>query len=79
VVRFVTSAIVTVVIAACVPVYTMEVERVWLFLVPLVAIPVAAWLTDCERGTGRIGGTLAVAGLVAAQTVLTEVLLTTYW
>jgi D-alanyl-D-alanine carboxypeptidase/D-alanyl-D-alanine-endopeptidase (penicillin-binding protein 4) len=43
------------------------------------AIPVAGRLFEHEHGTGKIHGTLAVAVLTAAQTLITEVLLTTYW
>jgi len=69
----------TVVIAAAVPVYVLEVERVWMFLVPLVVIPVAGRLFDQKQGTGKIHSTLSVAILLATQTAVTEVLLTTYW
>jgi hypothetical protein len=77
--RFTIAAVVTLIVAACVPVYVLEVERVWMFLVPLIAIPAAARLAELERGSGRLTLTLAVAALLAAQTLLTEVLLTTYW
>jgi hypothetical protein len=76
---FLLSAVLTLLIAASVPVYVLEVERVWMFLVPLVVIPVARQLFIAESGTGGIHGTMSVAVLVAAQTVLTEILLTTYW
>ncbi len=72
-------AALTLVVAALLPAYTLEVERVWMFLVPLVVIPVAQRIFDQEHRTGRIGATLAVALLLAAQTLVTEVLLTTYW
>jgi 4-amino-4-deoxy-L-arabinose transferase-like glycosyltransferase len=77
--RLVITACGTLLIAAAVPVYVLEVERIWMFLVPLVVIPVAYVLFNGERGTGKIRGTIAVTVLVAAQTLITEVLLTTYW
>jgi 4-amino-4-deoxy-L-arabinose transferase-like glycosyltransferase len=76
---FMWSALLTLLVAASVPVYVLEVERVWMFLVPLIVIPVARQLFMTEFGTGRIHGTMSVAMLVAAQTLLTEILLTTYW
>lgn len=77
--NFVVVSCATLLIVASVPVYVLEVERVWMFLVPLVVIPVASRLFEDEHLTGKIHGTLAVAILVAAQTLVTEVLLTTYW
>jgi 4-amino-4-deoxy-L-arabinose transferase-like glycosyltransferase len=77
--RFVLSACGTLLIASAVPVYVLEVERIWMFLVPLVAIPVASALFDEDHGTGRIRATIAATVLVAIQTLVTEVLVTTYW
>jgi 4-amino-4-deoxy-L-arabinose transferase-like glycosyltransferase len=76
---FLVTSFLTLFIAASVPVYVLEVERVWMFLVPLVVIPVASRLFEQERGTGKINDSMAVAILLGAQTILTEVLLTTYW
>ncbi len=73
------TAVLTLLIAAAVPVYVLEVERVWMFLVPLVLIPVARLLFEHEWCDGKPRATLAVAALLAAQTLATEVLLTTYW
>jgi 4-amino-4-deoxy-L-arabinose transferase-like glycosyltransferase len=72
-------AALTLVVATSLPAYTLEVDRVWMFLVPLVVVPVAQRLFDQEHRTGRIGATMAVALLLAAQTLVTEILLTTYW
>ncbi len=69
----------TLLVAALAPIYTLEVERIWMFLVPLAVIPVAGALFDQERGHAQLRGTLAVAVLLAAQTLLTEALLGTYW
>jgi MFS family permease len=76
---FIMTAFLTLLIATLVPVYVLEVERVWMFLVPLVAIPAACCLFENERQTGRVQGTAAALILLAAQTIITEMLLTTYW
>jgi Dolichyl-phosphate-mannose-protein mannosyltransferase len=73
------AAIITLLVAAVVPVYVLEVERIWMFLVPLVAIPVGRRLFEEDRGTGKVRATAAVATLVAAQTLVTEMLFSTYW
>ena len=54
--------------------YTMEVERVWICMVPFVLIPVAKHLS--QRG---IADFYWVAGLLCLQLVLFEVTLYTYW
>ena len=54
--------------------FTMEVERVWIFMAPFVLIPVAKYLS--QRG---IGDFYWVAGLLCLQLVLFEVILYTYW
>jgi 4-amino-4-deoxy-L-arabinose transferase-like glycosyltransferase len=69
----------TLLIAASVPVYVLEVERIWMFLVPLIVIPVSGRLLAQEWGTGKFHATVVVATLTATQTLVTEVLLTTYW
>jgi hypothetical protein len=77
--KFAVTALLTLLIADLAPIYMLEVERIWMFLIPLVVIPVAGRLFEQERGTGRVPATLAVATLLALQTLVTEVLLTTYW
>lgn len=72
-------ALLTLLIAAAVPAYVMEVERLWMFLVPLVVIPVAAGLASQEAGTARPRQTIATAALLGIQTIVTEMLVTTYW
>ena len=52
----------------------MEVERVWIFMVPFIIIPVAKYLS--QRG---IADFYWVAGLLCLQLVLFEVTLYTYW
>ena len=54
--------------------YTMEVERVWIFMAPFILIPVAKHLS--QRG---ITDFYWVAGLSCLQLVLFEVTLYTYW
>jgi 4-amino-4-deoxy-L-arabinose transferase-like glycosyltransferase len=77
--RFALTALATLLIAAVVPVYVLEVERVWMFLIPLVVMPVACRICAEESNAGTVRATMAVAVLVAAQTLLTEIVLTTYW
>lgn len=54
--------------------FTMEVERVWIFMAPFVLIPAAKYLS--QRG---IADFYWVAGLLCLQLVLFEVTLYTYW
>ncbi len=69
----------TLLVAAAVPAYTLEVERIWLFLTPLLVLPVAARLAAQERPTGRADRTTSAVLLLALQTLGVEVLVTTYW
>lgn len=54
--------------------FTMEVERIWIFMVPFFVIPVAKHLT-----TRPISDLYWVASLLVAQLIVGEVLLYTYW
>ena len=54
--------------------FTMEVERIWIFMVPFMIIPVAKHLS--QRGLADF---YWVAGLLCLQLVLFEVTLYTYW
>lgn len=54
--------------------FTMEVERIWIFMVPFLVIPAAKYLT--ERPTSDF---YWVAGMLTAQLIISEVLLYTYW
>ena len=54
--------------------FTMEVERVWIFMAPFILIPVAKYLS--QRGLADF---YWVAGLSCLQLVLFEVTLYTYW
>ena len=54
--------------------FTMEVERIWIFMVPFFVIPVAKYLV------GRpISDFYWVVGVLIAQLIVSEVLLYTYW
>ena len=54
--------------------FTMEVERIWIFMVPFFVIPVAKHLK-----TRPISDFYWVAGILVAQLIIGEVLLYTYW
>ena len=54
--------------------FTMEVERIWIFMVPFFVIPVAKHLVDRP-----ISDLYWVAGLLTVQLIVGEVLLYTYW
>ena len=54
--------------------FTMEVERIWIFMAPFIVSPVAKFLS--QRG---IADFYWVAGLSCLQLVLFEVTLYTYW
>ena len=54
--------------------FTMEVERIWIFMVPFFVIPVAKHLTSRP-----ISDLYWVAGILVGQLILGEALLYTYW
>ena len=54
--------------------FTMEVERIWIFMVPFFVIPVAKHLT-----ARPISDFYWVAGILTVQLIVGEVLLYTYW
>ena len=54
--------------------FTMEVERIWIFMVPFFVIPVAKYLSARTRSDYYW-----VAGILVIQLILSEVLLYTYW
>ena len=54
--------------------FTMEVERIWIFMVPFFVIPVAKYLT-----ARPLSDFYWVAGILVAQLIISEVLLYTYW
>ncbi len=59
--------------------FTMEVERIWIFMIPFIVIPVAKYLHDrCEQQKS-LADFYWVAGLLCAQLVWFEVTQYTYW
>ncbi len=54
--------------------FTMEVERIWIFMVPFFVIPVAKYLIERPRLDF-----FWVSGMLVLQLVLMEVLLNTFW
>ena len=54
--------------------FTMEVERIWIFMVPFFVIPVAKYLT-----ARPISDLYWVAILLVVQMIVMETLLYTYW
>ena len=54
--------------------FTMEVERIWIFMVPFFVIPVAKHLT-----ARPMSDLYWVAGILVVQLIVSEVLLYTYW
>ncbi len=54
--------------------FTMEVERIWIFMVPFFVIPVAKYLTTRSKRDF-----FWVAGLLVLQLIISEVLLYTRW
>jgi hypothetical protein len=69
----------TLVLAAFSTLFTAEVERIWLFLAPLLVLPAAQRLHEWRRETGSDAPFFAAAGLLGAQTLAFEVVLNTRW
>lgn len=61
------------------PLYTLETERIWIFLVPLLAIGAASRLSPCVHQIPSWGAPAVALWLLAGQTVATEVLLDMVW
>ena len=59
--------------------FTLEVERIWLFMVPFVAIAAARQVVELMKTTGRAFPFDWVAGLTALQLVVFEAVLQTAW
>ncbi|MCZ6680098.1 MAG: hypothetical protein O7E52_22945, partial [Candidatus Poribacteria bacterium] len=59
--------------------FTMEVDRIWIFMAPFVVIPAAKYLRDRCEVRQSVGDFYWVAGLLCMQLVLFEVTLYTYW
>ena len=76
---FVVASAATLLLAAFSTLFTAEVERIWLFLVPFLVIPAAKRLDEWRRLTASDAPFYAVAVLLCAQTVGFEVVLNTRW
>ena len=61
------------------PLYTLEVERIWLFMVPLVALAAARRLSGPGDGDQPGPHVALTFSLLAAQVVVMEALLNTTW
>ena len=59
--------------------FTMEVERIWIFMIPFIVIPVAKYLHDRYEQQKSLADFYWVAGLLCVQLVWFEVTLYTYW
>lgn len=76
---FVAASAATLLLAAFSTLFTAEVERIWLFLVPLLIVPAANRLHEWRESCGSDLPFFGVAGLLAAQTLGFEVFLNTRW
>jgi hypothetical protein len=61
------------------PLYTLETERIWIFMVPFLSIAAAAWLERERSARPQSHLTLWALLLLAGQTVLMETLLEMVW
>ena len=73
------SYLVSLLVIAFSTLYTMEVERIWIFMAPFVVIPVAKYLRDVCDQQQSTSPFYWVAGLLCLQLILFEVTLYTYW
>ena len=73
---FVTAGALTVLIMGASTLFTLEVERIWLFALPFAAIPAAALIDSATNRAQVFGWTV---GLLALQTIVMEVGLNTRW
>ena len=71
---FVIGFLITLLFFAFSTLFTLEVERIWIFMVPFFVIPVAKHLADRP-----ISDLYWVAGVLVAQLIVAEALLYTYW
>ena len=71
---YVVGYLVSLLVIAFSALYTMEVERIWIFMAPFIVIPVAKHLSQRD-----ITDFYWVVGLSCLQLVLFEVALYTYW
>lgn len=71
---FVIGFLITLLLFTFSTLFTMEVERIWIFMVPFFVIPVAKHLVDRP-----ISDLYWVAGILTVQLIVAEVFLYTYW
>ena len=71
---FVIGFLITLLFFAFSTLFTLEVERIWIFMVPFFVIPVAKHLADRP-----ISDLYWVAGVLVTQLIVAEALLYTYW
>jgi hypothetical protein len=76
---FVAAYSVSLVLIAFSTLFTLEVERIWLFMVPFVAIAAARHVVELMKAGSSAFPFDWVAGLTAAQLVAFEALLQTAW
>ena len=69
------SYLVTLVIITFSTLYTMEVERIWIFMAPFIVIPAAKYL----HSRNNISDLRWIISLMVLQLLLFEVMLYTYW
>ncbi|MDB9823397.1 glycosyltransferase family 39 protein [Deltaproteobacteria bacterium] len=75
---FVIGFLISLVLIAFSTLFNMEVERIWIFMVPFVVIPVANHLNYLFKHHGKISF-YWVSVLMCLQIVLSEAILWTYW
>jgi len=75
---FVIGFMISLVLIAFSTLFSMEVERIWIFMVPFVVIPAANQLNHLSISRGNFPFYL-VSGLMCLQMVLSEAILWTFW
>lgn len=76
---FVAAFALTLVLMAFSTLFTLEVERIWLFTAPFVVLPATCYLIEAEERDGHSGPLRWVAFLLAFQLLVTETILQTPW
>lgn len=77
--RFLCGGLATLVVFAIAPVFTLEVERIWMFAVPVVLVPVAYDLSCAFYLSSRPTLPVLFLWLTALQTLGVEIFWETYW
>lgn len=76
---FLVGYVVTLIPMAFSTLYTVETERIWMFMAPFVLIPAAVNLEGYIEGTGRRWMLYLVILILYVQTLALEVLINTLW